>query len=166
MYSGFFGYGSGAGNAIFVLIALGILFLIVGGMWLRNRRYTQMAGKGVVCPAVVAGFEEVVNGRTTSAVMYVRAQTPEGEKLLVSHRGYATNDYGDNSIYKQGDTLDVYYNERYPTDFLTATAATPEEEINGWRRPVSSRTALIFTIVYWAASALLILALFNNWIRL
>lgn len=163
---GVFGYSSATANVIFVLIALGILFLILGGVWLRKRRYAQMAAKGVVCPAVVAGFEEVENGRTRSSVMYVRAQTPGGEKLLASHSGYNTFPYGQNSIYRQGDTLDVYYNERYPTHFLTATADTPEKEMNGWRAPMKPRSALIFTLVYWAAGALLFLALYNNWIRL
>lgn len=166
MSGGIFGLGSGAGNALLVLIALGILFLILGGVWLRKRRYSQMAKQGVVCPAVVAGFEEVENGRTRSSVMYVRAQTPEGEKLLMSHSGYNTFPYGDNNVYRQGDPIDVYYNERYPTGFLTATADTPEEEMDGWRAPMKPRSALIFTLVYWAAGALLILALFNNWIRL
>lgn len=146
-------------NGILVLVIFGLLYLILAGIWLRRRRYSNMARGGVVCPAVVAGYERMAHGMTSSAVLYVRAATPEGEKLLAGHHGYAGKPFGDNRVYRRGDAVDVYYNERYPADFLLAGQGAGEEEAAAYEQAIPPKAAGLITAGYWVGAVCLSLSL-------
>lgn len=150
-------------NAIFLLIAMGFFYLILSYIWARTRKYAHLARHGVRCPAVVAGYENRGNGLTHSAVMYVRAQTPAGERLLASPREYATKPYRGYKPYQKGEAIPVYYAEKYSADFIVANGETGEEEVAGYRGRITPRLFLLLTAIYWAAGFFFAAAFWLHW---